>query len=406
MSVGRRLLFTAVTLLLILGIAEIGCRIAWNRIEARAFDVRKGAGEASLVNNSINFMMQADGIYGFALKPGTYGSDTKSDSVPFSYVVNKEGFGQRDSPAITRGDNVLRLAAMGESTTMGHQVDHGNYPAFLRRIVAEFAGDGRRVEMLNAGVAGWVSDQIALRAAHQVAAYRPQIVILYAGWNDFQSYDPYRDAPAQSWFTQTYGNPYRIESDFPLKLPVLAAAAFQYLRSQHEASPALSTTPTNGYSATPQENYRFLAANLDRTVAALRATEPDTTIAICTLVARWPQGGQAAYESALGRTWWMKHWNLDLETASASMRRFNQFLRDYAKDHNLPLIDAEKAFDDLDRGTMLRDFAHFTDEGYELLANVMYEELRRGGYFKGRSNPRLQELLTKYRRVPGAPNQR
>jgi lysophospholipase L1-like esterase len=400
MSIRRRLLFAAATLLILLGVAELGSRIVWNGIEARAFATRQGAGEALLANNRINFMSQTDGVYGYALRPGLYTLKTRPESrMPTRYfAVTPEGFAQRAQVPVERASNVLRIAAMGESTTSGHEADTGNYPIHLRAVVAEHASDGRAVEMLNAGVPGWVSDQLALRAERQVARYRPQIVILYAGWNDFQSYDPYRAAPARSWFTDNYGNPYRIESDFPLKLPVLAVAAAQRVRNRWESAPVLTSTPTGSYSATVQENYRFLTASLDRIVATFRSAEPGVTIAISTLVARWPHGSD--FESDLGRTWWMKYWNLGPEKASEAMRRFNQFLRDYAAGHGLALIDAERAFDDLDRPSMMRDFAHMTDEGYELLANVMYEDLRRGGHLRGEPNPRLQELLDKYRKSP------
>jgi len=98
----------------------------------------------------------------------------------------------------------------------------------------------------------------------------------------------------------------------------------------------------------------------------------------------------------------MKQWSLGPDQASQALRRFNQFLREYAAANGLALIDNERAFDELDRPAFMTDFAHMTDEGYELLANVMYESLRRDGHLKGEASPRLPELLAKYRRNPAA----
>jgi len=288
MSPARRLSFAALTLLILFGLAELASRLIWNAIEARALGVRDGKGAAMLASNAINFMMRSDGVYGYSLRPGLYSPAGTQPRV----FVNADGFGQNELVPVERAPNSLRLAAMGESTTHGHNVESGNYPIHLRDLVQRLASGGRTVEMLNAGVSGWVSDQVALRAERQVARYRPDLVVLYVGWNDFQSYDPFRDAPQHSWFETAYGNPFRIESDFPVKLPVLAIAAFQYAQSRIGsvlgAAPTLTSTRTGEYHATPPENYRFLTKSLDRILAAYRANGPGTTIALSTVVGRWP----------------------------------------------------------------------------------------------------------------------
>lgn len=289
MNVGRRIAFTIFTLFMLLGAVELTCQFIWRWIESQAFAERRKLGEAKLANNAINFMMRADGLYGYALKPGAYSK----------MVINSDGFAQRDRIPLQRSGDALRLAALGESTTMGDDVDAA-YPVVLRDLVERFASNGQRIEMINGGVAGWVSDQVALRAESQIAVYRPQIVVLYVGWNDFQSYDPFRAAPSETYFKQAYGNPYRIESDFPLKLPVLLVAAYQRLHGQSSAAPVASSAPTGGYAASPNENYRFLLSSLDRIVSAFRTADSNTVVALSTLVGRWPHGGQAMYDSGSG----------------------------------------------------------------------------------------------------------
>ena len=69
---------------------------------------------------------------------------------------------------------------MGESTTQGHSTDVGNYPVYLKATLEQRARGYAAVEIINAGVSGWTSDQLALRAERQLAAYRPDIVVLYA----------------------------------------------------------------------------------------------------------------------------------------------------------------------------------------------------------------------------------
>ena len=389
MSVRRRLLFSLVTLAIFLGVVEAGCRLAWLRLEARAFQVRTELGEQSLKTNAINFILQSDPILGFVLKPGLAAAG-----------INIDGFAQRQIVPIGRDVPAIRIVAMGESTTHGHSVDTGNYPLYLRHLVAELAAQGKPVEMINAGVSGWMSDQVALWAEHKVAAYRPDLVVFYAGWNDFQSYDPYRAAPTESIFDKAFGNPFRIESDFAVKTVLFAVAGYEAALAwlaPPRAPPALPRA--DGYAASADENYRFLFKNLDRAVAAFKKINPGTRFAVSTLVGRWPDELQADYETILGRTWWMTQRSLDQAAAALTLQRLNQAIRDYARQRELVLIDAELAYAPLDRSMMQTDFAHMTDTGYELLANVMYDALRKDGLLQGPPSPRLSELLAKYDKV-------
>ena len=97
----------------------------------------------------------------------------------------------------------------------------------------------------------------------------------------------------------------------------------------------------------------------------------------------------------------MKHRDLTREQAAERLRRFNALIRQYAAPRGLTLIDADAAFDGLDRARLQWDFAHMTFEGYELLAETMYEAIRNGGLVRGDESPRRLELMAKYRRADG-----
>jgi lysophospholipase L1-like esterase len=398
MTTGRKILFAVATVLVLFGLLEGVAQLAWWRLKERAFEQTKASGEKTLRNDMINFMKQADGTFGYVLKAG----------VDFAgNYINGDGFAQRDTVPLKKPAGALRLAALGESTTQGHEVDTGNYPVYLRRRIQESGRSGTKVEMINGGVSGWMSDQVALWAEKKVYAYQPDIVVLYVGWNDFQSYDPLGPPSLRSYFDQQYGGARLFVQSAPLKLLVFASAAYGHysrkadIRKLKRAAKAEKRASDNTgplqYATTPSENYHFYLLSLDRIIAAFQNQGSKVRLAICTLVGRWPYGTEAEFESVQGATWWMKHRGLKPDQAAASLDRFNGLIRDYAKDRGLVLIDAVDSFADLDRGRLQLDFAHFTSEGYELLAEVMYEGLRSAGVVRGDPSARYEQLRAKYR---------
>lgn len=381
MSVGKRILFSLVTLLLVVLAVEGAARLIWWRIAAANFNAE----------NSVNFMKEAHPIYGYWLKPGFAQGGA---------VVNPQGFAQRDSVPLERTPGTLRVAALGESTTHGHDVDQGNYPAYLRRRLEASAPGHRHVEMINGGVSGWISDQVALRAENEIAAFRPDIVVLYVGWNDFQAYDPYGGVPMISKFEDQGGSELHQTAASALKSVALLSALYQKVRWQLSSQVARITSA----APPPEKLYRFYLSNLARTVTAFRNANPNVRICLSTLVGRWPLDAEADFATQYGRTWWMTKHQLTRQDAAEHLRHLNALIRRYAADHGLILVDAAAAFDTLDRGQLQWDFAHMSFEGYELLAETMYEALRQAGAIDGAPSARRAELVAKYRLANAPPS--
>jgi lysophospholipase L1-like esterase len=392
----RKALFASVTILTLLAIMEAAARLLWWQLEERSFHkVLAGAGQV-LQNDAINFMKQPDGELGYVLRPGFDRAGMH---------VSEQGFFQKEIIPEDKAAWRQRVAAMGESTTQGTSLTV-NYPYYLRTLLAANGEGHSGVEMINGGVAGWVSDQVALWTEKKVAPLRPDIVVLYVGWNDFQSYDPFQRPAIKSYFFEAYGGAaYLIESS-PLKLVSLASAGLERARLQRAAAAEepkraeLIARKTRDYASPPAENYKFYLRSLDRIVAAFRSANPKAKITLCTVVGRWPHGTESDYASEQGATWWMKKHGLSPAQAASALGRFNQLIREYARHQGLPLVDAEASFARLDRRRLQVDFAHFTAEGYELLANVIYEAMRSNGTTSGKPSARLRELLEKYAQTP------
>ncbi|HCM42316.1 MAG TPA: hypothetical protein DIS66_03250 [Candidatus Omnitrophica bacterium] len=390
MSPFKKIVFALFSLLLFAAVIEGIAMVVWFGMEQRVFSERYKRGEEQLRNDGINFLKQPDPIYGYRLRPGEKGSQ----------FINPDGFAQRDSVAVDRKPESLRVIAMGESTTHGHNVDTANYPMYLKNILKSEAKNYSEIEMVNAGVSGWISDQVALLSEHQTAAYKPDLVILYTGFNDFQSYNPVGSAPRESYFETVYGKSTNLVGSrlksVVLMNAVYAAAARKIEKKWLKINPPQRVEPASGTATA--EIYKFYLASLDRIIAAYKKENPGVKIALSTLVGRWPDGTLADFQSRNGAIWWMNQANMSAAEAAVYMGKFNNLIRDYARENNLLLIDSAREFESLDRAQLQWDFAHMHAEGYELLAETMYEKLRELEIIQGAARPRLQELTAKYKK--------
>lgn len=82
-----------------------------------------------------------------------------------------------------REPGVVRILIVGDSTVVGRAVpSEATVHAALQRLLAR---GGRRVEVLNAGVEGYSTDQALLRMQQLLPLYRPDVVLYGLCENDF-----------------------------------------------------------------------------------------------------------------------------------------------------------------------------------------------------------------------------
>ena len=103
-----------------------------------------------------------------------------SDSVLFQ--VNGFGF---KGPDIEKGkkSGTIRIMTMGDSCTFGFFYDWCSYPRTLERYLQN---QGKRVEVVNAGVEGYTSQNVLYRLDY-FTSFQPDIAIIYLGWNNLYS---------------------------------------------------------------------------------------------------------------------------------------------------------------------------------------------------------------------------
>jgi lysophospholipase L1-like esterase len=135
----------------------------------------------------------ADGLLGWHLPPNIsifYGHfpNTTEELI----VTDANGFvSDVDDPpvALQKSVNSYRVFVLGGSTVMGQasQRPSFNIVGMLRKTARErglTGPDGKNVEFINGGVDGYTSTQEYLYFVSDLLRFKPDLVIVYDGWND------------------------------------------------------------------------------------------------------------------------------------------------------------------------------------------------------------------------------
>ncbi|MDW8270542.1 MAG: SGNH/GDSL hydrolase family protein, partial [Anaerolineae bacterium] len=141
------------------------------------------------------FWRVPDPITGWSLQPGVSGR-SYNDVYEYDVSVQINDLGLR-SPAdigYEKKEGVYRIMVLGDSFVEAMQVElEETFGQQLARILNE---KGYRVEVINAGVGGWGTDQELLWLRHEGYKYHPDLIILTIyPRNDFMNnYQPLESA--------------------------------------------------------------------------------------------------------------------------------------------------------------------------------------------------------------------
>jgi lysophospholipase L1-like esterase len=136
---------------------------------------------------------------GSVLEPRKVLYPTNPDSQGTLISINRWGFRGQDF-AVPKSSGIFRIAAIGGSTTFGTKLnDDETWPTCLEK---ELRSQGKAVEVLNFGVPGYSSIEELILLESNVLDLRPDVVVIYAGYNDLK----YNRAPASGPFASDYSH--------------------------------------------------------------------------------------------------------------------------------------------------------------------------------------------------------
>jgi len=143
-------------------------------------------------------LLPHDGLLGYHLAPNISAYYASNPESPEDLIVTDEnGFSSdvNDPPvALQKSINSYRVIVLGGSTVMGEgaQQPSLNIVGMLRkgvRVRGLTGPNGKSVEFINAGVDGYTSTQEYLYFGSDLLRFKPDLVIVYDGWNDIDIND-------------------------------------------------------------------------------------------------------------------------------------------------------------------------------------------------------------------------
>jgi lysophospholipase L1-like esterase len=275
--------------------------------------------------------------------------------------INSKGFAGPEFDA-AKPAGIQRIFAVGDSCTFAGDWDV-SYSVFLERLLN---ADGRKFEVINAGIEGYDSAFALGRIRDDVLKYAPDLVTIYVGWNDLMKTRPgsVSSGGRVSWLGAALSRSYLFKG--------LSKLVYFYLRPMLAAPAASGAEPEyhafDGFvSADYEDNLSAMVALLrERGVHVLLMTRP--TVLRRGMIAAdlkaenvfFPYYAEAYSVPRL----------LSLHNSyNASVRRVAERLR-------VPVVDLDEEFNRRDKRALFWDTMHPSKRGHELIAATLAPRVR------------------------------
>jgi len=196
----KKLLFSAVIVVMLFGVFEIGQRVSdWRKAAKRSastYTIRAETWDGTPVTDKPGaLVLTMHPHLVFTMKPNQRLTGLS---------INAQGFRGRDWVK-EKPPGTVRLAVLGGSAAFGHSAlsDEATMTAVLERQLNRGTREGARYEVMNAGVMAYDSRQEFILLATEILDYDVDLVLVFDGWNDF--YQSGAVAPDRPLFRALFG---------------------------------------------------------------------------------------------------------------------------------------------------------------------------------------------------------
>jgi lysophospholipase L1-like esterase len=342
-SLGKQLLFTSIIVGAFLVVAELGLRtwVYYFRTPYERYNAE--AGRLELVPN------------------------VRSTKSGHEFRINSAGLLGPEFEKHPRG-GVYRIIAVGDSCTFSDGLWRLSYPALLASLLNGGATEGR-YEVLNAGIEGYDSASALDRIRREIVEYRPQLVVVYVGWNDFMKVDPSNAAATgrHAWLARAMERSYLVRAYRKL--------LFFHLRPLFmEPGVGQGVEGAARFSGFAPARY---AANLTAIVAELRARDIKPVLLTLPTAVRAGMTREEIRRQNIFFPFYAGSYSvaefLELH------RAYNGVVRSVGARLDVQVLDLDAIFNERDKRLLFWDTMHPSRSGQRLIAESLYRALKRTG---------------------------
>ena len=239
------------------------------------------------------------------------------------------------------------------------------YPGLLHtRLNAE--GNGKKYEVINAGVEGYHSGFALARLKEDVLQYQPDLVTIYVGWNDFMKINPENrgDVGRYAWLGRLMEQSYLVKA--------YKKVLFSYVRPM-VVKPNVVNTPEDlhAYDAFESKEFRN---NLREMIRILKAKNIKVLIFTRPTVVHEGMSYEEIKRQNVVFPWYGSAYSVN--KLLSLHRAYNRTIRNVAQEEGVPLLDLEVEFEKHDKNGLFWDTMHPSEKGHQLIADLLFHRLQ------------------------------
>jgi lysophospholipase L1-like esterase len=281
------------------------------------------------------------------------------------FRINSRGFVGPEFDA-EPAPGVYRIIALGDSCTFGTGLWQVAYPGVLQRLLDD-GRSSRRFEVINAGIEGYNSTFALERIRDELLRYRPQLMVLYIGWNDLMKIDPSRQQQVDEyrWLATLLDASYLVKAYKKLLFLNLRPLVLR---------PATAEQPDDARAFDDFTPSRY-RSNLEEMIRLLR--QHDVAVLLVTLPTV-VQPGMTNEELQEAQVFFPYFSDAYGVSRFLSLHRaYNKTIEDVARQERAEMLDLARTFKALpERTSFFWDTMHPSEKGHAVIAETLFSRIK------------------------------
>lgn len=277
-------------------------------------------------------------------------------------IVNSKGFIGPEFEA-EKPKDVYRIFSIGDSCTFGSM--DVVYPGLLHTKL-NATGNGKKYEVINAGVEGYHSGFALARLKQDVLQYQPDLVTIYVGWNDFMKVNPENlsEVSQYAWLGRLMEQSYLVKA--------YKKVIFSYIRPLIVKPNVVSTLEDlHAYDSFEPTDFRD---NLTEMIRTLKSQNVRVLIMTRPTVVWEGMSYEEITRQKVVFPWYGSAYSVN--KLLSLHRTYNRTIEKVAAQEGVPLLDLAADFEKHDKKGLFWDTMHPNENGHRFIAEQVFARLQ------------------------------